>query len=155
MPTAASSRKATPASASSKGIRYLETSAVLAALLEGDARARRSLRGPGDRVTSALTFAEAQRGLRRSGHEGRLTPAQERSARRALAHLRSRCTVLPITEEVLAGAGRPFPVEPVRTLDALHLATIAMVADAPELVTVVTRDARVRDNSAALGYAVE
>ncbi|MCL4821596.1 MAG: type II toxin-antitoxin system VapC family toxin [Vicinamibacteria bacterium] len=154
MPTAASRHKATPASAAGS-VRYLETSAVLAALLEGDVRAKRSLRGPGDRVTSALTFTEAQRGLRRSRHDGRLTADQERRARRALAHLRSRCTVVAITDEVLAGAGRPFPVEPVRTLDALHLATIALVADAPEFITVVTRDARVRDNAAALGCAVE
>jgi hypothetical protein len=52
--------------------------------------------------------------------------------------------VVAITDDVLAGAGRPFPAEPVWTLDALHLATIALVADAPEFVTVVTRDARAR-----------
>jgi hypothetical protein len=35
------------------------------------------------------------------------------------------------------------------------LATVALAADAPELATVITRDARVRANAIALGYAVE
>jgi hypothetical protein len=63
--------------------------------------------------------------------------------------------VVAVTEDVLARSGRPFPVEPVRTLDAIHLATVALAADAPELATVMTRDARVRANAVALGYAVE
>jgi len=46
-------------------------------------------------------------------------------------------------------------VEPIRTLDALHLATAEELAEPPALVTIVTRDARVRDNARALGYAVE
>ena len=56
---------------------------------------------------------------------------------------------------VLARVRRPFPVEPVRTLDGVHLATAESLGEPPQLVTVVTRDARVRDNARALGYAVE
>ena len=55
------------------------------------------------------------------------------------------------TEAILAHAERRFPVEPVRTSDAIHLAT----ADPPALVTIVTRDVRVRDNANASGYPVE
>jgi hypothetical protein len=50
---------------------------------------------------------------------------------------------------------RPFPVEPVRTLDAVHLATTELLGEPPALVTIVTRDARVGQNTEALGYAVE
>ena len=46
-------------------------------------------------------------------------------------------------------------VEPIRTLGAVHLATAEELAEPPALVTIVTRDARVRDNARALGYAVE
>jgi hypothetical protein len=56
---------------------------------------------------------------------------------------------------VLFRAGRPFPVEPIRTLDAIHLATLELLGESPPLVTVVTRDARVRDNAIAGGFAVE
>jgi predicted nucleic acid-binding protein len=54
-----------------------------------------------------------------------------------------------------ARAGRPFPVEPIRTLDAVHLATAEQLGEPPALVTIVTRDERVKDNAVALGYAVE
>jgi predicted nucleic acid-binding protein len=56
---------------------------------------------------------------------------------------------------VLARVGRPFPVEPIHTLDAVHLATAEQLGEPPALVTVVTRDKRVRENALALGYAVE
>jgi hypothetical protein len=48
-----------------------------------------------------------------------------------------------------------FPVEPIRTLDAAHLATAELLGEAPPLVTIVTRDGRVRENAEALGYPVE
>jgi hypothetical protein len=50
---------------------------------------------------------------------------------------------------------RPFPFEPIRTLDAVHLATTELLGEAPQVVTIVTRDDRVRDNARALGYIVE
>ena len=40
-------------------------------------------------------------------------------------------------------------------LDAMHLATVEMLGEPPALVTVLTRDGRVRENAIALGYAVE
>ncbi len=66
-----------------------------------------------------------------------------------------RCHIVAITEAILACVGRPFPMEPVRTLDAIHLATAQALDDPPALVTIVTRDVRVRDNANALGYGVE
>jgi hypothetical protein len=63
--------------------------------------------------------------------------------------------MVAVTDAVLARVRRPFPVEPVRTLDAVHLATAELLGEPPQLVTVVTRDGRVRDNARALGYAVE
>jgi hypothetical protein len=40
-------------------------------------------------------------------------------------------------------------------LDAIHLATAEALGDPPALITIVTRDLRVRDNAAALGHPVE
>jgi predicted nucleic acid-binding protein len=63
--------------------------------------------------------------------------------------------LVAVTDAVLARVSRPFPAEPIRTLDAVHLATAELLGEAPQLMTIVTRDARVRDNARALGYAVE
>ena len=134
---------------------YIETSALLAALLEQDAVARSALRGRRRRITSALTFAEASRALVRARVAGRLTPADERAGLRWLQGFRRRCDVVAVTDAVLARACRPFPVEPIRTLDAVHLATAELLGEPPQLITVVTRDSRVIDNARALGYAVE
>jgi len=135
--------------------RYVETSALLAALLEQDLAARDALRGKRRRITSALTFAEASRALVRARVAQRLTPADERAGLRWLQAFRRRCDVVAITDAVLARAGRPFPVEPIRTLDALHLATAELLGEPPQLVTIVTRDSRVIENARALGYVVE
>ena len=135
-------------------LRYIESSALLAALLEQDAEVLAELRQLGRRITSALTFAEAARALLRARVTRRITAADERAALRALQTFERRCAVVSVTEAVLTRAGRPFPVEPLRTLDGVHLATIELLGEAPQLVTVVTRDDRVARNARALGYAV-
>ena len=133
------------------GIRYVESSALLAALLEHDSSALQALRAAGRSVTSALTLAEAARAIIRARVTGRLNPAEERAAIRGLQVFERRCYVVAVTEAVLARVGRPFPVEPIRTLDALHLTTAEELGEAPQLVTIVTRDVRVGDNARALG----
>ena len=135
--------------------RYIESSALVAALLERDRAARASIRAQGKRVTSALTLAEAARAILRARASGRLREANERAATRALQVFARRCDIVSVTDDVLARVGRPFPEEPIRTLDAVHLATAEVLAEPPALVTIVTRDARVRENARALGYAVE
>jgi len=141
--------------AAAESIRYIESSALLAALLERDLDARRSVRATGLRITSALTIAEAARAIIRARAAARLTADQERAAVRALRRFERRCYVAAVTDAVLARVRRPFPLEPIRTLDALHLATAEALGESPQLVTIVTRDVRVRDNALALGYAVE
>jgi predicted nucleic acid-binding protein len=149
-------RRKTPVVAEvAAGLRYIESSALLAALLERDTAARNALQAPGRRVTSALTFAEASRALVRARVAGRLSTAEERAALRWLQTFHRRCDVFSVTEAVLARAGRPFPIEPIRTLDAVHLATAEALGEPPQLVSVVTRDVRVSENARALGYAIE
>lgn len=135
--------------------RYMESSALVAALLEHDTAAMGPVPAGTRIVTSAVTLAEAGRAVIRARATGRLTATQEQAAGRALQTFERRCFIVGIDRDVLARAARPFPVEPVRTLDAIHLATLERLGEAPQLVTVVTRDARVRDNARALGYAVE
>ena len=152
-------RKATRPTVSAEsavvGVRYIESSALVAALLEHDAEALKSLRARARQITSALTLAETARAIVRARVGERLTPDAERAAVRALRRFERRCYVVAVTDDVLARVRRPFPVEPVRTLDAVHLATAESLGEPPQLVTIVTRDTRVRDNATALGYSVE
>ena len=136
-------------------LRYIESSALVAALLDEDENAKLAVKGEGRRFASALTFCEASRAILRARLEGRLTADHERAALRRLRRFESRCEVAGLSDSVLVRASRPFPAEPIRTLDAIHLATVEEASGTPQLVTVVTRDRRVRENAIAMGYAVE
>jgi hypothetical protein len=55
---------------------------------------------------------------------------------------------------VLDRAREPFPSEPIRTLDAVHLAAaLAVRKEIPDL-QVLSPDERVRTNAEALGFRV-
>jgi hypothetical protein len=53
-----------------------------------------------------------------------------------------------------AELARPFPIEPLRTLDALHLATALSARLPQERVGFLCLDNKLRDNAAALGFDV-
>jgi hypothetical protein len=80
---------------------------------------------------------------------------EEQAAVRAFRTFERRCFILDVDRAVLDRVRRPFPVELIRTLDAVHLATAEMLGEPAPLVTIVTRDGRVRENAEALGYVVE
>jgi len=62
--------------------------------------------------------------------------------------------VYTISDEVTLNAKRTFPVEPIRTLDAIHLATFFIVrGDIPEMV-MLSLDQRIRENATALAIQV-
>ena len=73
----------------------IESSALVAALLERDADALKSVRTRGRKVTSSLTIAEAARAILRARAAGRLTTDQERAAVRALRRFERRCYLVP------------------------------------------------------------
>ncbi|MEO8678281.1 MAG: type II toxin-antitoxin system VapC family toxin [Vicinamibacterales bacterium] len=135
--------------------RYIETSALLAARLENDRSALQAIRGEGVRVASALTIAEANRSIVRTYAAGKITTAEYRATLRWIRRFEKRCEIVAISPDVLARVARPFVVEPLRTLDAIHLATAELIDEQPQLVTIVTRDRRIRENAIALGFMVE
>ncbi len=61
-----------------------------------------------------------------------------------------RLTLLELTPHVLARALQPFPL-PVRTLDALHLASIEFVRGHNQSVALATYDDRLAAGASALG----
>lgn len=130
---------------------YVETSALLRLVLEKDPALEPHFAG--DLLTSRLTAVEFERALRRRP-PGRV-PLEE------IERMRSRCRKLlratrefAVDEEVLQIAAGPFPVEPVRSLDAVHLASAMVWNKQVEPVTMLSCDDRVRRNAAALGLGV-
>jgi predicted nucleic acid-binding protein len=135
---------------------YVESSAVLAWLLgEPKARAVRKLLAGAERVvSSSLTAVECARALGRGRASKRLSARDELAALRLLDVAARSWDVHELTDRVLARARLPFPVEPVRTLDALHLATAALFLEALGRVALLSLDERLLANAAPLGFDV-
>ena len=133
--------------------RYVETSALLRVLLDGDEALRPELSGEG-LVTSALTFLEAARAISRARRERRLDAKEAREAERQLSAFERSCDIIALEDEVLRRAREDFPVEPVRSLDAIHLASICLLDDELGGLDVASSDDRVRGNASALGFVL-
>ena len=131
---------------------YAETSAVLRWPFNeprGDAILDH-LRAASKITTSRLTLLEA----RRAAREGGLRSAQRSEVLSALALAAARWALLELSRPVVDRAEGEFPVEPIRTLDALHLASALALREAlPDLVVLSTDD-RVRANALELGFAL-
>jgi len=134
--------------------RYVETSALLAAILEGDPAALSSLQNDANYIASSLTFAEGARVLVRAVAAGDMTTLTASSKMSDLRIFERRCDRIAISDPVLARLASPFPVEPLRSLDAIHLATALALGAPPASITFVSCDRRVRANAAALGFAL-
>lgn len=119
---------------------YLDTSVALAWLLAED-RAPAPELWANPLVSSRLLEYEIWTRVNMRGGEELRAATQALLARVAMAELG------PI---VLARAREPFPV-PVRTLDALHLASAWFLHENGQALRVATYDHRLRDAALALG----
>jgi uncharacterized protein with PIN domain len=135
---------------------YAESSAVLAWLLGEPSQAlvRRALREAERVVSSTLTGLECARGLARARNAQRLRAADELAALRLLDVAESNWDVHEITSTIVTRARAAFPVEPVRTLDAIHLATAATFNEVVGAIQVLSFDDRIRTNARQLGLGV-
>lgn len=133
---------------------YAETSAVLRWLFgEDDGEAvRAALASARKVVTSRLTLIEARRVVRRAEREGRLTAAQAADVLATLAQAASTWAILEISEDVARRAEEGFPSEPVRTLDAIHLASALFLRQSFPDLAIATADTRLRGNADLLGF---
>ena len=135
---------------------YLESSAALRDLLDGEGAdtVRTALRDAGVVATSRLTLAEVSRVMTRLRV---LEPRAGAAAGPREAQFQSDAelwAVQPVDEAIWERAGRPFPHEPVRIMDAIHLATMEKLSGALTRMTVLSTDERVRQNARALGFDV-
>jgi hypothetical protein len=93
--------------------------------------------------------------LIRAIHLGELREAAEAADRRAqLAAAASHWHVLRIANEVVDRARQPFPGEPIRTLDAIHVASTLVARSAVAGLNLLSLDERVRNAARKLGVEV-
>ena len=138
-------------------ILYTETSAVVAWLLDeelGD-QARSRLAAAEAIHTSDLTLIECDRTFRRAAVTGRLTAAESSRLHAIIDTASAHWTLHGMDAEIVHRSRRSFPLEPIRALDAIHLATALAVRNLYPHLRVLSFDDRVRANAAGLGFAVE
>ncbi len=135
---------------------YAETSAVLRWLFaESDGDQVRTLLATADKiVASRLTLVETRRVVHRAERDGRLTAVQSADIVSIFARATSTWDILQMSDDVARRAEEGFPAEPVRTLDAIHLASALMLRQAFPDLRMLTTDDRVRRNAALLGLQV-
>jgi len=132
---------------------YAESSAVLAWLLDqpqGHAVAT-ALAAADLVLASDLTVVECDRVIVRAVALGELHEADAGNRQARLNAVSARWTLLGLDDEILERARRPFPIEPIRTLDALHLASALTARKAVPDLAMLSLDVRVREVAAALG----
>ncbi len=132
---------------------YAESSAILAWLFgeSGSSGAVRRINEADTVATSILTLLEIERALIRAEKQHQLSAGECQKLRGMFARAVTSWVLMEVSEEVRAGAGRVFPVEPVRTLDALHLSTALLFMQAFPDLQMLTFDQRIDANSRALG----
>ncbi len=136
---------------------YAESSAVLAWLMGEDAgqQVRKILTNADIIVSSDLTPVECDRVLHRALALGAITEAAVADRKAHLAAAVVNWNMLRIAPQIVERARQPFPDEPIRTLDALHVAS-ALHARAvlPELA-LLSLDDRVRRVARSLGFELQ
>lgn len=133
---------------------YAESSAVLAWLLDEAEAAdiRRLLGGATVVIASDLTLIECDRVLLRAAELGELTEADAADRRAHLVAAASQWQILHIFREVVDRARQPFPGGPIRTLDAIHLASALTARSAVAGLALMSLDDRVRSAAQKLGF---
>lgn len=115
----------------------------------------RTVLGTADAVlASELTLVECDRVLIRAETANELSAGQAADLRGHLNAAAARWNLLRIDGEVVERARRPFPAEPIRTLDALHLASALVARAAIPGLALLTLDGRIRRVARQLGLAL-
>ncbi|MDH3772033.1 MAG: type II toxin-antitoxin system VapC family toxin [Nitrospirota bacterium] len=135
---------------------YAESSAVLSWLLaENSSGPVLPLLSNADLViASDLTLIECDRVLIRATTTKRIPEAQVSDRRALLARVSEHWTLFRVDSEIVARARQPFPQEPIRTLDAIHLATAIVARNLVPEIQLLTLDDRLRICGAQLGFEI-
>lgn len=131
---------------------YLDTSAVLRAVLEGGTspEVEELITAAPALITSRLSLVESSRALHRLRQLGQLSEAKLADAQREINAVWTRCELWELTSSVCERARQVAPRTPLRTLDALHLATFVLARERIEGLELVTVDERLRASLEAI-----
>jgi predicted nucleic acid-binding protein len=135
---------------------YAESSAILAWLLDEASASdvRNVLTASEVVIASDLTLIESDGVLLRAAALGELTEAEAADRRAHLMTAASRWHVLRISPEIVERARQPFPGEPIRTLDAIHLASALVARGTIPGLALLSLDERIRRAAWPLGVRV-
>jgi hypothetical protein len=133
---------------------YVESSAIAARLLgqSRGAKVGEVLERADNVISSEIVLLECDRALIRAEVSGELSAAQAARQRAVFNREAAFWTLLRVEDEVLERARRPFPVEPVRSLEALHLASLMVAGSMFVSAEILSFDDRIRENAKALGF---
>ena len=106
-------------------------------------------------VASDLTVIECDRVLIRAMTLGALSEADAADRRAYLTAAAAHWHLLRISPDIVERARKPFPVEPIRTLDAIHLASALAARSVLPGVELLGLDRRVRTTARQLGIGVQ
>jgi len=130
---------------------YLDASAVLRAALETgttpDLETR--IRAAPGLVTSRLALVESARVLVRLRTTERVSEQRLADAEREIDAVWARCEIWELTRTVCDLARHVAPTKPLRSLDALHLATFVLARRKLEGLELVSVDSRLTDAAAS------
>jgi len=136
---------------------YAESSAVIAWLLgeeTGDA-VREVLQHAELVMASDLTLVECDRVLIRAVTMEEIDEAAAADRRAHLNAAASHWHLWRVSLDVVERARHPFPAEPIRTLDAVHLASALAVRSVVPGVELLSLDDRIRRAAKQLGFHVQ
>ena len=133
-----------------------ESSAVLAWLLDEGPAAdiRQALSAASMVLASDLTLIECDRVIHRALALRELTEAEAADRHAHLATAALHWHLLRVGPDVVDRARQPFPGDPVRSLDALHLASALVARSAVPGLAVLSLDTRIRRVATLLGFTV-
>jgi predicted nucleic acid-binding protein len=136
---------------------YAESSAVLAWLLgeETGRSVREVLQHTELVMVSDLTLVECDRVLIRAVTTGEIDEAAAADRRAHLNAAASHWHLWRVSPSIVERARLPFPAEPIRTLDAIHLASALAIRSAVPRVELLTLDERIRRAAKQLGFQVQ
>ncbi len=103
-------------------------------------------------LASDLTLIECDRVLIRAVATGRLSESHASDRRAHVNRVAAHWVLLGIDSEIVERARRPFPGEPIRTLDSLHLSSALMARSALPETALLSLDDRVRASGRELGF---
>ena len=132
---------------------YAESSAILAWLMgeEGGDEIRFRLQAAELVLTSDLALVECERVLHRGQERGVFSLARVAQTRDALNQVAEHWTIFTIDPQVIDRARRPFPREPLRTPDAIHLSTALIARSLVTELAMVALSKPIRRNAVSLG----